>query len=71
MSFECLKCGEVWNYEDYVCPCCGSCAVDTNSKIPLTLKYKFYEESGEYDVIRLSSGKSVFDEEDNYLNKEE
>jgi hypothetical protein len=70
MSFQCVKCVEAWDFEDYVCPCCGSAAVDPRSRMPLSLKYKFFKKDGKdvYYVIRLSTGKSVFDEPDNYLN---
>lgn len=69
MSNRCLKCEEAWNYEDYSCPCCGSCAIEQDSWMSATLKYKFKKDR--YDVIRLSTGKSVFDEPGNYLNQED
>ena len=77
MSFECLKCRESWDYEDYACPYCNSCAVDPESTVPLTLRYIFSKnifskdsdsEIQEYDVIRISTGNSVFDEAGNYMN---
>lgn len=83
MSFMCVKCREAWDYEDYTCPCCGSCAVDTESSMPPTLRYEFTDDKGKkinpykatkgfiYDVIRKSTGKSVFDEPNNYMNEED
>lgn len=67
----CLKCHESWAYEDYACPCCGSAAVDTQSCMTATLKYKFYHKKNQYDVIRIATGKSVFDEPGNYINQED
>ena len=71
MSKQCLKCLESWRFEDYQCPCCGSCAVDPDYDGPTTLKYvitKLKNKEGvfEYDVIRRSTKKSVFDEPENY-----
>ena len=73
MSLHCLKCDEVWTYEDYVCPMCNSATIDIYSKLPRTLKYVFEKDGGKqsYDVIRLTTGKSIFDEPGNYLNQEE
>ena len=75
MSLHCLKCDEVWTYEDYVCPMCGSATVDSASSLKPTLKYTFQKgqggEPGTYDVIGLATGKSIFDEPENDLNREE
>ena len=71
MSFQCLQCAEVWSYEDYACPMCGSATVDSESRLKPTVKYVFQRQAGTYDVIRLATGKSIFDEPENYLNQEE
>jgi hypothetical protein len=73
MSFTCLKCHETWSFEDYTCPCCGFNTIDFDSDNNDTLEYKtkwLDEHHFEYDVIRISTGKSVFDDPGNYLNKE-
>lgn len=70
---HCVKCGEVWKWDDFVCPCCGSCAIDQESRLQETLKYKFFKSkygNHSYDVIRISTGKSVSEEPENYRNKD-
>jgi hypothetical protein len=61
---------ETWEYDDYVCPCCGMATVDADSDMEPTLRYEF-PSKGKYDVIRISTGKSVFSEPSNYLNEED
>lgn len=79
MAKNCLKCDEVWTFEDYVCPCCGSSAIDAFSRKWATVRYIFKDEQGSlvnafspecamYDVVRISTGSSVFDEGENYTN---
>jgi len=36
---ECVKCNAVWCFEDYVCPVCDSCAVDSESVKSVTHEY--------------------------------
>jgi len=67
MSFRCLKCCVNWDYEDYTCPCCNGATVDPDNDMEPDLEYRFDGDS--YDVIRLETGKSVFDEPENYTNK--
>lgn len=82
MSKHCLKCFEVWDFEDYVCPSCDSATVDSESEMEPTLEYQFFGKNGKrinphnsnpsfehegqtvnftYDVIRVATGKSVFE----------
>lgn len=60
VSKECLKCFEAWDYDDYVCPVCDGATVDAESDMEPTLKYVFNDE---YDVIRISTGKSIWGNE--------
>jgi len=68
----CVHCQETWEFDDFVCPCCGQAAVDQYSSATPTLRFVFEPEpSKRYDVIRISTGKSVFSEPDNYLSVED
>lgn len=63
MSNQCVKCDESWIFDDFVCPCCGSAAVYQGSYAAPTLKYVIFKTLNgiyEYDVIRISTGKSIF-----------
>jgi len=82
MSNRCVHCDEAWTFDDYVCPCCGRCAIEQDSDMKATLLYTGMTDSGKrvgmydkrmatYDVIRLATNKSVFDEPDNYMNEED
>lgn len=69
---QCVKCLESWGFDDYVCPCCNRATVDMYYRGKPTLRYDIFNNddgSFTYDVIRISTGKSVFDEPDNYQNK--
>jgi hypothetical protein len=80
MTISCLKCNEVWDSNAVICECCGSDQVNINSKLPITLRYVYRNarrvEVSEgspkctmYDVVRISTGKSVFYENNNYIYK--
>jgi hypothetical protein len=82
MSNRCVHCNEAWGFDDYVCPCCNRCAVEQDSYMTPTLKYVGLTEAGKrvgmhspqmknYDVIRISTNKSVFEEPDNYMNQDD
>lgn len=60
MSFQCLKCLEAWEYEDYQCPYCDSATVDTDSLVKPTLEYTFDYKNKTYDVIRIDTGVSIW-----------
>lgn len=82
MSNRCIHCNEAWSFDDYVCPCCNRCAVEQDSYMKPTLKYvgiaadgkrvgMYSDKMKEYDVIRLATNKSVFEEPGNYMNEDE
>lgn len=71
---QCVSCLESWAFDDYVCPCCNKATVGQEYEGEATLRYDTFDipDGGwQYDVIRISTGKSVFDEPDNYQNKEQ
>lgn len=65
MSFQCLKCFHAWDFEDYQCPFCDSCTVDTQSPSKATLKYVFDKTTNPmtYDVVRVDNGVSIWGDE--------
>lgn len=81
MTNRCIHCNEAWGHDDYTCPCCNRAAIEQDSDMTPTLKYIGITKTGHridimhrdmvhYDVIRLSTNKSIFDEPNNYTNKE-
>lgn len=41
MSIRCVKCGDVWDFDDYYCDRCESHAVEETNEKP-TITYKFF-----------------------------
>ena len=66
----CHRCREGWDFEDYQCPCCGRGATEAPGEAHELLTLTYVIDNDEYDVIRIDTGKSVFDEKDNYTNEE-
>lgn len=74
MKLHCWKCDETWNFEDYRCPCCDGGCIEMPDK-ELTLRYEFtrspFTGKESYDVIRISTRKSVFKEKTNFWYKKD
>ena len=70
MRLKCLECREVWDNVNpksgYYCICCGGLTVyGTNEKKTIDQIYEM-EYRGEANTVRVSNGKSIFDEDGNF-----
>lgn len=61
MSNRCVHCNEAWDFDDYVCPICDRAAVEQDSDMEPTLRYILDEKAGTYDVVTISTGKSIWE----------